>query len=156
MDCNIRLLFLKYFGQAVDDVCSHFLLGFQRVGGGTFLIDDGDFIRIDPETGSLVVQRVEHDEVEVLAFKLAFGVGCFVVGLEGKSHQYLIVFLRGTQRCSYVLRWLEAKHQIVLFAFDFRIGHFFRGKVGHGSTENARIGILIGFAGHFPHPLCRC
>ena len=42
------------------------------------------------ETGSRVVQRVEHDKIEILPFEFSFGILLLVVRFEGKAYQQLV------------------------------------------------------------------
>ena len=53
--------------------------------GDSLWVDDTDFIGIVLKSGSVVIQGIEHDEVEVLSLELLFGMFLFVRCLERKT-----------------------------------------------------------------------
>ena len=58
--------------------------------------NDADLVVVGTEGGAFVASGVEHDEVEVLLGQFLLGVHLFVVCLQGKADQDLIVSLQLT------------------------------------------------------------
>ena len=56
-----------------------------RVVRLSLVVYDTDFIGIATKTGSLVVQGVQHDEVQILAVELVFRIHLLVMSLKGKA-----------------------------------------------------------------------
>jgi hypothetical protein len=48
------------------------------------------------ETGSCIIQRVEHNKIEVLAFELSFGILLLIIGFERKANQALLFSFYGS------------------------------------------------------------
>ena len=58
------------------------------------MVYDTDFIGIATKTGSLVVQGVQHDEVQILAVELVFRIHLLVMSLKGKAYEEALTVLR--------------------------------------------------------------
>lgn len=98
----------------VYNVFGHFLFALQRVSAGILAVDDRYFVGITPESCSFIVQRIQNDEVKILAGQFILGMGYFVVGLKCKAYQAL-VFTFGIAQCSRnVVSRFQPQHQIFL------------------------------------------
>ena len=61
---------------------------FQRIDHGIGPADNGYFIRVMTEARPWVVQRIEHDEVEILPFQFFVRMRRLVMGFEGKAMSF--------------------------------------------------------------------
>ena len=83
-----------HFHQMVDNVRSHLGFGLQRIILFTIPVYNTDFIGIVTESGAFVIQRIEHDKVQILTVQLIFRILSFVIGFEGKPYQHFAGILR--------------------------------------------------------------
>lgn len=74
----------------------YFRLRLQRIVCTTFPVDDTYFIGIMAKTGSSIIQRIEHNKVEVFAFELSFGILLLIIGFERKANQALLFSFYGS------------------------------------------------------------
>src|SRR3712207_4180721 len=111
---NIHSAPLERLYQTVYNIPRHFFFALQRIIRPPLPVDDADAVGIVPEARARIVERIEHDEVEVLALELSFGVPLFVIGLKGKAHQQLVFLFLPSQTGGDILCRLKMKRQLSL------------------------------------------
>ena len=120
--------------ESVDNVGRHFFFAFQRIDHGIGPADNGYFIRVMTEARPWVVQRIEHDEVEILPFQFFVRMRRLVMGFEGKAYEFLSLTFHLAERLGYVACRFQTEDKVIGFAFDFAVGSLRRREVGHGCT----------------------
>ena len=151
-DCSI-IISDEQAGQLVDYIFGNFLLVLQRIGNKPLPVDYGNLVGVHAKARPFVVQRVQYDEVKVLAVQLVLRVLYLVIGFECESDQYLAAFLLFSQSGGNVPGRFQTEHQVILFPFDLDFGCRFGRKVCNCGAQDSRIGIRISLCSFFVH-LC--
>ena len=123
-------------------VFRHFSFRLRVVGGKAIMsVDDGHFVCIDAEACAFVLKAVQDDEVEVLALHLVLSILEFVVRLESKAHEDLLLFLDSTKGCGYVLRRLQLELQVVALPLYLFVGCRLGREVRNSCTKDGDVGL---------------
>ena len=102
-------------------------------------INERHLVRISPESGSGIAQRVQDDEVELFATQFLLCMRLFVVGFQGEPYQNPTRFPASQFRCD-VFCPLQADDQTAVVLFQLVVGVVFRCIIRHGGTHDRAIG----------------
>ena len=113
-------------------------LGHQRQLFAASAVDQRHLVRVAAETRTRVAQRVEHDEVEVLAAHLVEGVVPLVVRFECETDQQPVALHPACFRCD-ILRAFQADDHFAVPFLDFCRTDLRRSIVGHCCAHHGAV-----------------